>query len=57
MSKLRLLLKIDDETKSYVYSVSRVYPGPWPKIFRCWYGTYREAIQRQRVLFICPIKS
>jgi len=20
----------------YVYSGSRAYPGPWPKMFRCW---------------------
>jgi len=28
MSKLRLLLKTDDETMGYIYSGSRTYPGP-----------------------------
>jgi len=41
----------------YTYSGSRAYPEPWPRMFHSWYGTYREAIQGQRVLFIYPARS
>jgi len=34
MSKLRLLLETDDETMGYIYSGSRTYPGPQPRMFR-----------------------
>jgi len=36
MSKLRLLLKTDDEINGYVYSGSSACPGPQSRVFRCW---------------------
>jgi len=36
MSKPSLLLEIDSKTMGYVYSGSRIYPGPRPRIFRSW---------------------
>jgi len=39
MSKSRLLLETDDEIMGYVYSGSRTYPRPWPRMFQCWLRT------------------
>jgi len=50
MSKPRLLLEIDDETMSYVYSGSRTYLGPWPRMFLCWCMEPRQSAGRSRVL-------
>ena len=36
MTKPRLLLETDDETMGYVYSGSRTYPEPRPRVSRCW---------------------
>jgi len=46
ISKLILLLKTDDETNGYVYNGFHTYPGPWLRIFRCWFGTCRLANRR-----------
>jgi len=36
MSKLRLLLKIDNETNGLCLQWSRACPRPWSRVFRCW---------------------